>query len=660
MDNHKRKHRKHSVLTFIVIVFIVSAIFTFVFCLYVGLARKMIEIKEEYSDKARTVASIINDIYNAKTDNKTLTSSADYPPLSERQKKVLSSLCRNFDFQYLYLFSLDEEKSEYTYIFVVSSDDELNKLVEEKRPYGTVIKVDDIPDAVLAAAHGNTEDALWIDDTEFGKTYCWAYPIGTISDSDAHFIVAAEFDVEKINRSVMRRTLYISLPIISILLLNLVILLIIIRKNILKPIKLISQKMNSFAESSDISGEKLNISKNDEIGEIADSFDKMTDDIGRYIENINKLTSYQVQASTQMEIAERIQYGIVPEKTEISKKSFNAYASEKPARLIGGDFYECFMLDGHELCLAAGDVSGKGITAALFMVMVKTSIREKLISGSSPAEVLNAVNDEVCSSNPEGMFATVFLAVMDVDTGLVCYANAGHNAPVIIGNDKTRLFRPDPGIAVGLFEDADIKNGSLILQPDSGMLLYTDGVTEAVNTDNELYGEKRLLKALKGTKDSCEAVNTLKGSVNDFYSGREQFDDITILSAFFKGTENRLVLKADLDEQDRINELIRAEASGSMKWKNIILACEEIFTNIVSYSGASETVFYCGRDGEELYAEFIDNGKPFDPVNTEIKEKDFEALDTGGMGISLVKKIASEIKYKRAGDFNCLKMVFSL
>ena len=169
------------------------------------------------------MASIINDIYNAKTDNKTLTSSADYPPLSERQKKVLSSLCRNFDFQYLYLFSLDEEKSEYTYIFVVSSDDELNKLVEEKRPYGTVIKVDDIPDAVLAAAHGNTEDALWIDDTEFGKTYCWAYPIGTISDSDAHFIVAAEFDVEKINRSVMRRTLYISLPIISILLLNLVI-----------------------------------------------------------------------------------------------------------------------------------------------------------------------------------------------------------------------------------------------------------------------------------------------------------------------------------------------------------------------------------------------------------------------------------------------------
>ena len=661
----KGKQRKRSVLAFVVAAFVISTVVTLISCWSVSMAGKMHEIRSDSSDKAKTVANIVNDIYSSglllappPTDEPT---ERYYPPLSEKRKAMLQALCDSFDFKYLYLLSLDEQKSNITYLFVVSSDPAMNDTLEKERPYGTVVHMDSIPESMISAAHGKINNTFWEDDNDFGKTYGWAYPLVMDDENpDECLVIAAEFDVDQLNGEVINRALLMSIPFIVILIVNLLILLFIIRRKILKPIKTISTKMNSFADGGDLSDERLNMTKNDEIGEIANSFDKMSDDIKEYIDNINDLTTYRVQTNTQMEIAERIQYGIVPERTEISEKGLSACAIEKPAKLVGGDFYDCFMRDDTHFCMVMGDVSGKGITAALFMVMVKTAIREKLVSGMGPADILNIVNDEICATNPEGLFATVFVAELDTMTGLLRYANAGHTAPVIISG-KAEYYRPDPGITVGLFEDAGIVEGSMLLKPGEGIVLYTDGVTEAVNPDDVFYGEDRLLCALEGSSGAAQAVNALKDSIMEFYGEREQFDDLTILSAFYTSSEETLTLKPELEEMERITRLLRSEAGGCRNLMQIILACEEIFANIVNYSEATMSVFCCRRlEDDVLCVEMLDDGIAFDPVSAEIPKKEFEDYDTGGMGISLVKQITSSVSYKRVGTFNVLRMTFDL
>lgn len=222
----------------------------------------------------------------------------------------------------------------------------------------------------------------------------------------------------------------------------------------------------------------------------------MAGDISNYINNIEQLTKERVETNVQLEIVRRIQHGLVPEKTELNSKNFTVSAVTKPAKKVGGDFYDCFQKDDDTLCIMIGDISGKGISAAIFMSMTKTMIREKLMAGLSPAETLNYVNDEICKQNPENIFATTFIAVLHAKTGELCYANAGHTWPLLL-NDNPDFMETDNGIAIGLFEDAGIKDYSLHLSKNQGIMLYTDGITDANKADKTFFGTEGLLKAVK-------------------------------------------------------------------------------------------------------------------------------------------------------------------
>ena len=167
--------------------------------------------------------------------------------------------------------------------------------------------------------------------------------------------------------------------------------------------------------------------------------------------------------------------------------------------------------------------------------MAKTVIRELLKVGKTPAEALNLANDELCESNPEGMFVTVFAAVLDINTGILTYANAGHNKPIIL-TDKIEFLDLEPGIALGLFEDSGINEAKIQLSNKQGILLYTDGITEAVNPRNEFYGDKRLLETvqkMKGNYNPEEIVKYLKNNVYEFYEDREQSDDLTLVALLY-------------------------------------------------------------------------------------------------------------------------------
>ncbi len=240
-----------------------------------------------------------------------------------------------------------------------------------------------------------------------------------------------------------------------------------------------------------------------------------------------KMMEEKSREQTLLNTARAIQNGIVPQNKEYNEGNIRISAFAEPAKYVGGDFYDIIPLNNGTVGIVMGDVSGKGIPAALVMAMIKTMIRDRLRSGMSPEEVLNVVNNEACSENPLGMFVTVFLGIIDSENGSVVYANAGHTHPVKTG-EQTAFLEPDNGCVIGLFEDIGILKGEMVLNPGEGLLIYTDGVTEAINDKKEQYGEKRLLN-ICSKNTSADTVNAVVKDVGEFAQGTKQFDDLTLL-----------------------------------------------------------------------------------------------------------------------------------
>lgn len=422
--------------------------------------------------------------------------------------------------------------------------------------------------------------------------------------------------------------------------------------------------MKSFARDSSRKPEPLNIQSDNEIGEIAASFEKITEDISAYVGNIEKLTQERVETDMQLKITRRIQNGLVPEKATMDDEKFSISAMTRPAKAVGGDFYECFRRDGDSVCIVMGDVSGKGITGAIFMAVIKTMIREKLMAGLSPAETLNQANRELMDQNPEGLFATVFAAILDPDTGELRYANAGHTYPVLTGS-VTGILKPANGIALGLFDDAEIVDETMILAPGAGIVLYTDGVTDALNPAHEPFGMQRLLHTLAEDahpRETAEAILLrVSERVGAYCAGVEPFDDMAmliLLRADGGDDEALRPIPVALRSFEEIRQAAFAEAGDSPKTRKALLACDEALANIVRYSGATELAFRCQRQGDTLCVRFRDNGIPFDPTTTRTEDKEFDMLDSGGMGLDLIRQTVSSARYERRDGMNHFTMLF--
>lgn len=323
-----------------------------------------------------------------------------------------------------------------------------------------------------------------------------------------------------------------------------------IKKRFLSPIERLTERAGIYNELSKAKGGKekggvfkdLNINTGDELEVLWRTMVDMEDDIDDAMKRIAVEAAESERMATELETARNIQCGIVPLEYELKGEGFEAFGCGHPARMVGGDFYDIFQLDSDNTCVIVGDISGKGISAALFMIMVKSTIREKLRTGASLTEALNAVNKEICKSNPENMFATVFAASLNTVTGNVKYANAGHNPPVIL-SDKPYFLNVDSGIVLGLFEDMQLKEAEMKFNPGEGIFIYTDGVTEAFNKDDEEYGGDRLLSSIAtsythntNTYNVRSLIADVVSSVETFSSGLDQFDDITCTAIIYRGT----------------------------------------------------------------------------------------------------------------------------
>lgn len=436
---------------------------------------------------------------------------------------------------------------------------------------------------------------------------------------------------------------------------------------------------------------RIHISTGDEVEELGNAFNKMAAQIQDYIGNLKSVTAEKERIRTEIQLASRLQADMLPraEGAFPDRKDFTLAAIMVPAKGVGGDFYDFFLLDEDRLALIMADVSGKGVPAALFMVVSRTIIKSILLNTGREwtegkenllAEAVEEINNSLCANNRNGMFVTAWIGVLTLSTGELVSVNAGHCRPLICRRDGSCSYDTAlGGLVLAGMEAAPYRQRQLRLRQGDTLLLYTDGVTEATSTEKELYGEKRLqeraaqygraVREYRKTTPPPEALlQAVRQDVDAFQRGAEQFDDITLLAVAYHG--RGFAEKTGIPDMEHIREYAAfveeqlKEKGISMKTLvKIQMAVDEIYSNICYYSGAGEVTV--GVRVEEESAErrivvlyFEDDGIPYNPL--EKPDPDVEELleqrKAGGLGIYLVKKRMNTMEYAFAGGRNCLTL----
>ena len=310
-----------------------------------------------------------------------------------------------------------------------------------------------------------------------------------------------------------------------------------LRRQVVSPILTITREAQRFAQDNAAQPEVLDqIRKKDEIGVLARAVGKMETDIVRYVENLTAVTAEKERIGAELNVATQIQADMLPRifPPFPGRKEFDLYATMTPAKEVGGDFYDFFLVDEDHLAVVMADVSGKGVPAALFMVIAKTLIKNHAQAGMSPSQVFETVNNQLCENNEAGMFVTAFLGVLEISTGRFAYVNAGHNPPLVSAGGQSFDWLPSRrGFVLAGMEDMRYRQQEITLQPGDCLFLYTDGVTEALDPENNLYSEERLKAFFNGPemagRSPEERLRLLHGDIAAFAAGAEQADDITML-----------------------------------------------------------------------------------------------------------------------------------
>lgn len=442
----------------------------------------------------------------------------------------------------------------------------------------------------------------------------------------------------------------------------------VLNNNVLKPIGQLTEFANRISDGdTDI---EIKIRKPLEFAHLASTFDKMTSDI-------KEITKKQTKFEAELSVAKAIQTSSLPNiyPPFPDVEEFDIYASMEPAREVGGDFYDFYFTEPGRLMFLIADVSGKGIPAALFMMTTKTLIKNIAQTKNSPQKIIEEINEKICANNKEKLFVTLFAGILDIKTGKLSCINCGHNPPLLKkSNGNYEFMNLNPNIALGVSEDVKYEIFETNLESGDKMFLYTDGITEAMNSDGEMYGEKRLSDCLnKIVNDEIinYVVDKVKSDVKEFSENVEQSDDITMLMLDYKGNSSAKSFKsiASLEcykpfytwlhgicEEWNLSE----ELSGKLD-----MCAEEIYANVTFYAypetrGTLETVI--SKNKNEIIVKFIDEGQKYNPL--EKPDPDItlppEERNPGGLGIFMVKQMANSIAYERIDGQNILTLKFSL
>ena len=317
----------------------------------------------------------------------------------------------------------------------------------------------------------------------------------------------------------------------------------------IRTVKQVTSPLARFARTARVIAEgnfDVELPKTDdteELKELRGSFDFMQKELSDYIVHLKETTSAKEKIESELRIAKEIQMGMIPHifPPFPNLNQLDLYAKLEPAKEVGGDLYDFFLIDDKHLCFAIGDVSGKGVPASLFMAVTRTLLRSLAPRQESTKTIVESLNKSLAQGNESSMFVTFFLGILHIETGELQYTNAGHNPPVIKdGQGHTEFFEITKDIPVGLFEDYKYSESRRTINKNDRLFLYTDGITEAENEREELYSDEKLLSFLSGLShvEPLEIVNSVESDVKKHVDGNEQSDDLTMLCLSYFGNSN--------------------------------------------------------------------------------------------------------------------------
>ncbi|MCR4764205.1 MAG: SpoIIE family protein phosphatase [Lachnospiraceae bacterium] len=359
-------------------------------------------------------------------------------------------------------------------------------------------------------------------------------------DGIVYGIAGADISTRVLLKDFLLELVDVSMHIILVLMSFMVIYYLVMRRDVVNPIGKLYLATDKLVNSLGSGKEtfQVDIRTGDEIEELAHAFEKMDDELRDYIAKISSVTAERERIGTELNVAAQIQAGMLPTEFPAfpERTEFDLYASMTPAKEVGGDFYDFFLIDDDRLALVMADVSGKGVPASLVMSVAKALIKNQVLMGVDPAEALSNVNDQLCSDDEEEMFVTVWLGILTISTGRIICANAGHEYPAIGRDGAFTLIKTKHGPPIGIYEEITYQTEELTLDHGDLLFLYTDGLPEATNAYREMFGEEGMVKALSDAYGASprELLERVRETANHFVGEAEPFDDMTMLAFLYK------------------------------------------------------------------------------------------------------------------------------
>ena len=404
-------------------------------------------------------------------------------------------------------------------------------------------------------------------------------------------------------------------------------------------------------------------------------FSSLSDDINSTVTTLKRyIAEAAARIDKELEYAKQIQLSALPTNFPTDDK-FEIYAEMIAAKEVGGDFYDFYKLGDSTVAFLAADVSGKGIPAAMFMMTAKTIIKDLAESGMAVNDIFTKANEKLCENNESGMFVTAWMGILDIKTGNLQFANAGHNPPLLKrSNGSFEYLKTRAGLVLAGMEGVRYRVGELTLCPGDRLFLYTDGVPEATNKDNKLYGEDRLLEFMNRNSSvkAIELLPKLKSNIDEFVGDAPQFDDITMLMFDYRSKEGgdfmtnktfKAKTEALSDILGFVDQMLEKYGCPMKIQMSLCVAIEEIFVNVARYAyknGDGDVVLGIGFDKESSTITFrmADKGVPFDPLKKPDPDITLSAeeREIGGLGIFITKKTMDSVEYAYENGENVLTM----
>ena len=610
-------------------------------------------------------------------------------PIHDAQGETYAILCADVDLHWVQRIVEEAKPYDYSDVFVLSRDSQyvynsdhqkiqsINAIAQAKK--GNESKEVELALRMLRGERGcDTMDAsilsnIQTSQEEIGTSIVYFAPIERVQWSIC-FTIPEEKIMEAPNRMSAQM-----LSLLVILLIAISVILYYVIRNQLNPLKELVTSTYDIAKGNfDVS---LPLVKtHDEIGQLRDSFEEMQHSLDSYVKELQQTTAIRASMENELKVASDIQMSMLPKNYPPypDRNDIDIYGQLTPAKAVGGDLYDFYIRD-EKLFFCIGDVSGKGIPASLVMAVTRSLFRTISAHESSPGRIVATINETMTANNDSDMFVTLFIGVLDLPTGRMRYTNAGHDAPILISADVSSIgsLPVNSNLPVGVMSDWQYTTQETLIDPYTTIFLYTDGLTEAENCYQALFGEERLIETarLAGADDTLTPTHFIEymgNAVHDFVGEAEQSDDLTMLAIQY--TKKHLLAKMqrsislsnNVEEipllasfVDEVCEAVGFDMSTTM---SLNLAIEEAVVNVMTYAYPPDTKgevnIVAKANDERLKFVISDSGMPFDPtVKGEIDiSMTAEERPIGGLGIHLVRKIMDSINYERIDGKNVLTL----